>query len=442
MKGDFSRNTFHPEKSFTRVLMQQGRVQIDADWNEQVSILLHYLRTLASDLIGDHGGPAGQFEITSLTSDDFQITGGHYYVKGLLCENPASTTYRELPEWRRPGNVTFLTPGTATPNYYIVYLDVWERHINHVVDDQIREKALGGPDTCTRSKLVWQIRGVKTLVSDPATLTYVDFLGMISQTLGAGTLSASTRAVTAEDSSPCNISPTSRYRGAENQLYRVEIHSEKDPVDSQITATWKWSRDNGIVVLPIRRLESDGKTTVASVEHLGRDDRFGLKAGDWVEIVDDDSELLGLADGLLKVKEVRVSDLQVIIEGSTTSAEIGRDIARHPLLRRWDQKQTSRTRVTDDGLIKVEANKWLELEDGISVQFQGSDYRTGDYWLIPARVSTGDIEWQTDSSGAPVPLAPQGMQHYYAPLSHIAVNPAGVLTPASLRRVIKLIADP
>ena len=95
MKGDFSRNTFHPEKFFARVLMQQGRVQIDADWNEQVSILLHYLRTLASDLIGDHGGPAGQFEITDPSADDFQISGGHYYVKGLLCENPASTSYKE-----------------------------------------------------------------------------------------------------------------------------------------------------------------------------------------------------------------------------------------------------------------------------------------------------------------------------------------------------------
>ena len=54
MKGDFSRNTFDPRKHFTRVLMQQGRVQLDADWNEQAAILLHYVRTLAADLIGPH----------------------------------------------------------------------------------------------------------------------------------------------------------------------------------------------------------------------------------------------------------------------------------------------------------------------------------------------------------------------------------------------------
>ena len=66
MKGDFTRDTFNKDKRFSRVLMQQGRVQLDADWNEQTSILLHYLRTLATDLIGPHGGPANRlgFAIT------------------------------------------------------------------------------------------------------------------------------------------------------------------------------------------------------------------------------------------------------------------------------------------------------------------------------------------------------------------------------------------
>jgi hypothetical protein len=54
MKGDFSRDSFDPIRHFSRVLMQQGRVQLDADWNEQQSIVLHFLRTLARDLIGPH----------------------------------------------------------------------------------------------------------------------------------------------------------------------------------------------------------------------------------------------------------------------------------------------------------------------------------------------------------------------------------------------------
>ena len=57
MNGDFTRDTFNPAKQFSRVLMQQGRVTLDADWNEQSSILLHYLRTLARDLIGPYAAP-------------------------------------------------------------------------------------------------------------------------------------------------------------------------------------------------------------------------------------------------------------------------------------------------------------------------------------------------------------------------------------------------
>ncbi|MFX8500613.1 DUF6519 domain-containing protein, partial [Acinetobacter baumannii] len=52
MKGDFTRITFDPANHFSRVLLQQGRVTLDADANEQASILLHYLQTLARDLIG------------------------------------------------------------------------------------------------------------------------------------------------------------------------------------------------------------------------------------------------------------------------------------------------------------------------------------------------------------------------------------------------------
>ena len=35
MKGDFSRETFDRARHYSAVLLQQGRVQLDADWNEQ-----------------------------------------------------------------------------------------------------------------------------------------------------------------------------------------------------------------------------------------------------------------------------------------------------------------------------------------------------------------------------------------------------------------------
>ena len=38
MKGDVSRETFDATKHYSGVRMQQGRVQTDADWNEQGAI--------------------------------------------------------------------------------------------------------------------------------------------------------------------------------------------------------------------------------------------------------------------------------------------------------------------------------------------------------------------------------------------------------------------
>src|SRR4051812_24682502 len=88
MKGDFTRLTFEREKHFSQVLRQQGRVTVDADDNEQTAILLHYLRTLARDLIGPYGTPleGGGFAAT-VDGDDLLLSAGRTYVDGLLVEN-------------------------------------------------------------------------------------------------------------------------------------------------------------------------------------------------------------------------------------------------------------------------------------------------------------------------------------------------------------------
>ena len=160
MKGDFSRDTFDASKHFSRVLMQQGRVQLDADWNEQASILLHYLQTLAADLIGPHAGPADAlgFEI-KIDGNDLTIGEGRYYVDGILCENEKDCTYSYQPDYPLPDDHSLnLNNVVRDPGDYAAYLDVWERHVTYIEDDRIREVALGGPDTATRAKVVWQVK--------------------------------------------------------------------------------------------------------------------------------------------------------------------------------------------------------------------------------------------------------------------------------------------
>ncbi|MBV8642539.1 MAG: hypothetical protein JO225_01315 [Candidatus Eremiobacteraeota bacterium] len=51
MKGDLSRAAFDVHR-YTRVVAQQGRIQLDADWNEQQAIVDHRLRTALADVFG------------------------------------------------------------------------------------------------------------------------------------------------------------------------------------------------------------------------------------------------------------------------------------------------------------------------------------------------------------------------------------------------------
>ena len=75
MKGDFTRDTFNPAKHFSRVLLQQGRVGLDADWNEQAEITAYRTETEALDVIGRAGAPKHDpgFAISQGTGGDFGI---------------------------------------------------------------------------------------------------------------------------------------------------------------------------------------------------------------------------------------------------------------------------------------------------------------------------------------------------------------------------------
>lgn len=469
MKGDFTRSTFDPRKHFVRVLMQQGRVQLDADWNEQAAILLHYIQTLAADVIGPHGGPSGEFEIREPSETGspggFVIQPGHYYVDGILCENEQPVHYTEQADYPDP------SPDLSNDGHYLVYLDVWERHITCIQDDTICEVALGGPDTATRAKTVWQVKvwPLDASVREDAALVcdvinddneWNDAWKNWFQPANRGLLKAKVKPTEDTDTDPCTIPPEARYRGAENQLYRVEIHTGGTVGE----ATFKWSRDNGAVVFPIRDLTTDTDTATVTLEHLGHDSRFDLDVGDRVEIVDDAYVLQGQAQPLLRVTEVNRADARVILEGEIGHA-YGKDPARHPLLRRWDHQGVisdtapeGRPKQADDGALCIEKKEeeeeeedtWLNLEDGIQVCFvpvQGEDsqphqYRTGDYWLIPARTAIGDVLWP-GPAGNPEAQPPHGVEHHYAPLAIIQVNNDGVTTVENdCRRVFEPITRP
>lgn len=506
MKGDFSRDTFDRLKRYSGVLMQQGRVQLDADWNEQLSIQLNRTHVEAIDVIGQSGSPraGGGFRVEALGAGagrDLRLTAGRIYVGGLLCELEDESPVPAEPVANQPGrlrvdsmsadggafragrwveitasagpllrritsveadertlvlgenlpafgagerlSVRVVTTYTAQPDnpapshttsppetenelrldapagLYLAYLHAWQRHVTALDDAQLREKALGGPDTATRIKNVWQVNLLRVTAQGPqpdCQTTFPEWEQL--NATATGLLNARARPVE-DDEDPCTLPPQAGYRRVENQLYRVEVHRGGPRAE----ATFKWSRENGSVQTKIETINDDTLT----VSDLGRDALLGFASGQWVEVADEESEL-GPGDSqvpprpLLRIEGTPdATRREVVLSGSVAG------LADRPglKLRRWDQRgdalEGGVAMTIADGA--ADAPAWVGLEGGVEVNFSEGTYRAGDYWLIPARTATADIEWPPfDSPGAArLPQAPRGVRHNYCRLALVRV---------------------
>ncbi|PNG19358.1 DUF6519 domain-containing protein [Streptomyces cahuitamycinicus] len=451
MHADLSRSTFRPERHYSAVVAQQGRVQLDADLNEQTAIQLHQARSLAADLIGPHGGPreAAGFRIEYVGGkheiDTLLIHGGRYYVDGILCDAdrpaagvpvtdeeseepapqpPAHWTYWDQPDgFRDPEKPGDRLPSPAqTP--FLVYLNVWERTVGAAEDPALREVALGAamPDTAARVKVVWQVLALSLTQleieeSDPSKeVVRAGFTRWAQrQSAPSARLAARSERPDHADEDPCLVKPDARYRGPENQLYRVEVHEGGEAKD----ATFKWSRENGSVVFPVDELDG----TWVQLASLGHDDKLDLDVGDHVEFVD-----TAYASRLEPLPLLRVEELDLPGRRVRLSAEpdpgVGRLAHLNPYLRRWDHhggpKRKGRSTDLRGGAIPVTEGEWLPLEDGVEVYFaKDGGYRTGDHWIVPARTATGGVEWPVDPARRPLLRGPAGIARHFAPLALI-----------------------
>lgn len=453
MKGDFSRFTFDPLNHYRSVYMQQGRVQLDADWNEQIDIIHHYLETSLRDLLGAGAGeresagfairlveyseseeqatqhlPRITLEENSTpenTGDaqegrrrrdndgeafDLLIGYGRYYVDGVLYENEQDTFFSAQPDY----------PGAAFPavseehEHAVAYLDTWPRHITAFEQPALLETALENLDTTTRVQNLWQVKILPVrhhpALADHERVTYHEIASLpewdelLNRQSNRGLLSARHK--------PDSVV-------LENQLYRVEIHEA-----GHESARFKWSRENGSIVFDVQRIESikppekeDGPAQLTlTLGQQGRDITL-LRAGDWVEFVDNALVLSGRTLPLYQViLAPDAASRQVIVQGPPSAylEALGQQPVTRLLLRRWDHGSGQRAR----GLTTVRENEWLHLEHGIQVQFTGlGNYHVGDYWLIPARALTDAIEWPVDEDNEPLALPPRGIYHHYAPLA-------------------------
>jgi hypothetical protein len=597
--GDFTRSTFDEGMHFTKVNKQQGKVEVDADSNEQNDIHLHHERTFIRDIVGTSGtlkqddgfkilgnfsfkwdsnypdpdeakalriflrGSFGLLWITEekparvkksadgntliisapdgshtatitraaagsrnpvlaidskpvyeflqsagddVWSHDYIIGKGDYYVDGILCENESDVEASRQPdilaerqvrflifEWTSAGtkpvqaaiagfvsgmfpamtggplkvtktSETLITvtndsteatakfelmtnegkallkfdtfepvvlaaekktdedktliyyqienPSLASPHSpdiaasYIAYLDTWDQHVTHLEAPHIREKALGGVDTATRTRTAWQVR---ILPFSSEVTNKCRIWDEVNSKLGMfdlGRMQARAKP-TGDPTDMCKkLYETAGYQGLENHLYRIEVHKGGSFAES----TFKWSRDNGVVVSAITKIHDlENKIEIQS---RGRDDNLDFKQDTWIEINDRLHEQLGLPGTMVKVKEVKenaiIYDPDTVIGLPITEG----NFAHNPKARRWDS----------NGVLKLaNTTDYIELEEGLEIRLGEGNYRTGDYWWVAARANSEEsIEWPRIGdklTETPQPLLPAGVAHHYAPLA-------------------------
>jgi|GEM_PF-5583822 len=418
MKGDRSRRTFRRERHLTAVRAQQGRVTVDADWNEQNDIVTHRLDWTFRDIIGRAAGPVDpdSFKVT-IVGNAIKVSPGRFYVGGRLLENEAPVTLPAQPHLSG-GYCVLNAPSppafdiTKPPaGEYAVMLDSWVRHVTVLEMPALLEPALGGVDTATRHQSVWQIKLMK-IANDTSCAAVLDSPAWLQYAVPSPARMAADTDTPPPSPDQCDLSPSGGYQGLENNLYHVEIHDPGPAGTGAGTATFKWAVDNASVATLATGWDNNRTLTIAS---MPGDFTRGFKIGDTVELIDVQTELRERPGLMLKVDDL-VGDTMILSGphqlGSATDGAAA--AARQLRVRRWEA-----------GPVSIPKNvNWLALgTDGVRVNFDKNvTYRTGDYWEIPARTATNAIEWP----GGAQP--PANIAHLMTPLARVRIDAAGKFT--------------
>ncbi len=460
MKGDFTRVTFEPQKRYTSVRMQQGRVQLDADWNEQADIQAYLERTEATDVIGRAGAPktGGNFRI-AVTNDsaDLAIAPGRFYVEGVLCELDASeyeiasfptATKATLADW--PDDDSGLQPGrwvelsaegvapalnrvqTVDPTTSTITLEEDASAYSGATSPSVRTvttylaqpdlpdaPALSPPNGARNDLVyldVWEQE--VSAIEDPELLEpalggadTAERLRTVWQVRVREGVSATScdeldevgpppgDGVLTADEAPSTTDPAPCLipPGAGYRGLQNRLYRVEIHGANGTGPTFKWARDNGASSFAIEEFVNEDATGTDRIR-VRRLGRDQVLALAEQQFVEvlDDDDVLLGRAGTF----VQITDIDEEERILTLSAKVqGYSVARHARARRWD-----------GGPLDVDPGTTQALEDGIRLTFGGTGFATGDYWRFAARTASGQIERLDEA-------APEGIRHRYAPLA-------------------------
>ncbi|GKT07111.1 DUF6519 domain-containing protein [Desulforhabdus sp. TSK] len=471
---DISRFLFQPQKRYSSVRMQQGRVILDSDWNESERIDDEEARRIQAEVICSRGTPNEGFLVTGMTEAtvteppgpgeefpttkatyDFDWGDGSFYLCGLRFETDSTFAERFLKQadWlqldadlqdlpSRPQVADLTNPnGVSRERYDLVYLRAWEQCVTAVEDSELRERALGGPDTSVRIR---RTRRVEVLPDTPEDCTEAFEALKIQLTAnGAGTfdeagcelLSSARLTVTFTtdgNNNLCRPKVVSGYLGAENQTIRVQLTAPERFI---------WGYDNAAPFYRVQVLPQEGFLVKIKFLTLPRDQVAQPLKGQAVEILpweallpnqekvaelrghlatvatsyDPDDQTLTIAT---PVPQEWVNWLDDPAHADYLSDRDPEDRKKYFYLRLWTGG-SGESAQPDHGF--TPGSPVQLAGTGLNVTFSTPGL-PGDYWIIAARPNTPDevVPWELKKEAPPA-----GTRFFFAPLALVRWSVTG-----------------
>lgn len=429
MGSDRARISYNPAQQYRAVVAQQGRVTLEADWNEAQTIANEELREETLDFVGTCGTPDNGYDaIATGSSFDFFTTNGTMYVGGIKAYSPQDIQYSNQSDWldysTDPNWVEPTRPTNTTANE-LIYLLMREQEVSAVEDSALLEQALGGPDTTQRQRLIQHIVRLETgettcsSALEEAISVWnqqgLQFDHATFQLRSTATLQVSfTPPSTPTDL--CEPEAQSGYLGAANQLIRVQI-SGFDPSANQYQLVWGF--DNAAFLYRVDIVNDQ----MLRLKSRPVDDFHNPRLDQSVEVLRSAAQLsngeyIASATGhITNLMEPYNPDTREVSLVDTLSTEY-LDTNQTPQLfvRVWEET----TNLTP-GIPILLGTTGLQ----VTLQSTNNRFHIGDYWQIAVR--PGEPTEVYPHRYLEIPQPPNGPRLWICPLAIVNWNEAGEL---------------
>ncbi len=434
MAGDRARVSYDPTRKWRGLVAQQGRVTVEADWNEAAAIGAERDRLTTLDVVGPAGTPDGGYSVTAVpagspapaTPGDLQIGPGTLYLGGERLDLDAAVTYSAQPDWldssTDPLWVPPAVPDADGTGNELVYLLATEQQVSAVEDPALADVALGGPDTMARQRLLQHFVRQATKAGDCAG-AWAEITDSLSgqgltfdpASMRIGSAAALQVSFTNEPGPPslCQPVATGGYLGAENQLIRVMVTS----IDGDGVPSIVWGFDNAAFIYRLQSATYDSAAGVTTITLASSPvDSYHYPA-------------LGQAVELLRdAVQLTPDDYIASAAGITTTLTSAYDPTQQQLAIAGQPPADYLSAATPQLYLRVwqatvaaPGDQAIPLGDtGLAVTLStgGDSFHIGDFWLFALRPIEPTIVYPERYLAAPQP--PAGPRTWACPLAVLA----------------------